>query len=150
MKALSDRKRKQTLRQLLEADVDVAALERTLGVKLEELATWALDQRTHAQVEGLLRWLDMQTQVMIGRYRIAAAARLYELASQSDSAETSRRAATELLKTNLMNQRDDQVTSLRVSQDMRVTRTLEFKVPRPVFEALEDLGGAIDDHLGQG
>jgi len=140
MKSLSERKRKQTLRQLLEADVDVASLEQTLGVKLEELATWALDEQTHAQVEGLLRWLDMQTQVMIGRYRIAAAARLYELASQSELAETARRAASELLKTNLMNQRDEQVTSLRVSQDMRVTRTLEFEMPRPVLDALEELG----------
>ncbi|QNN23017.1 hypothetical protein HED60_12310 [Planctomycetales bacterium ZRK34] len=140
MKALSDRKRKQTLRQLLEADVDVASLEKTLGLRLEEVATWSLDEKTHAQVEGLLRWLDMQTQVMIGRYRIAAVARLYELATQQENMETARRAAAELLKTNLMDQRDDQVASLRLSRDGTVQRTLEFKAPPMVLGLLDELG----------
>lgn len=140
MKRISERKRGQVLRQLLEADVDVESLERTLGMRLEMLATWALEEQTHAQVEGLLRWLDMQTQMMIGRYRIAAAARLYELASQSDNPETARRAATELLKTDLMRQRDQQVESLRVSQDLTISRTLEFKTPRVLRDMLEQMG----------
>lgn len=143
-KAMGKNKKKQTLRQLLVPDVDVAELEDTLGLKLEQVALWALDEQTQSEVEGLMRWLDMQTQIMIARYRLAAVARLYDLVNTAKNEETARRACLDLLKTNLLDQRDETVTSLRVSRETRWTQAVELSPDHYTLNMLEKVGREME------
>jgi len=143
-KAMGKNKKKQTLRQLLVPDVDVAELEDTLGLKLEQVSLWALDEQTQNEVEGLMRWLDMQTQIMIARYRLAAVARLYDLVNTAKNEETARRACLDLLKTNLLGQRDETVTSLRVSRETRWTQAVELNPDHYTLNILEKVGREME------
>ncbi|MBI1370292.1 MAG: hypothetical protein GC162_16780 [Planctomycetes bacterium] len=94
------------LRSLIHADVDIAALEQKLGVRLERVATWAMDPATHEMVEGLLCWLNMQAQIAINGSRLAAVSRLCQLALQEGNAESARKACEDLLSANLMKEHE--------------------------------------------
>jgi hypothetical protein len=78
--------------------MDIEALAGSMKMTLEELAEWAAMQRTVRTLASLRDLAEMQSRLIVSRYRVTAAAKLAALAGQSDDAELARKAAVDLLK----------------------------------------------------
>lgn len=96
-----DAAREALLRAVYEAERDPRGVAEAFGLTLEELAQWAGRERTMRALRGLRLVADMQTQLILSRYRLTAAAKLVQLAGQDDSGELARKACVDLLKTEL-------------------------------------------------
>jgi hypothetical protein len=92
----------ELLRKVYEAREDPRELAESMGLSLAELAAWAGAPGTVAALKGLRALADMQTQLILSRYRLTAAAKLLALADQEDSGELARKACVDLLKLDLM------------------------------------------------
>lgn len=95
-------RRELLLRALLKGETDLEALASHLELNLVELATIYGEARTAGALAGLRRLADVQTQLMVSRYRLTAAAKLIALANQDDDAELARKACGDLLKLDLI------------------------------------------------
>ena len=124
------------LRELVRAEHDVLSLGETHGVPLGKLSAWAAEPKTQRTVAGLCLLADLQTQLLLSRYRLVAATRLVGQATGQDEAltpEQVRKACVDLLKIEL-----DRVAavSLEAVEDLN----------DPALEELKQamLGGADD------
>ncbi|MEX2672545.1 MAG: hypothetical protein WD294_10585 [Phycisphaeraceae bacterium] len=97
----NDTRQARLLMRIYEAEQDPRSVAEGFDMTLEELAKWAGQQRTMHALKGLRLVADMQTQLILSRYRLTAAARLVQLANQDDSGELARKACVDLLKTEL-------------------------------------------------
>lgn len=121
----------QLLLRVYEAREDPLAVAEAFDLSLEELATWAGRDRTMRSLRGLRLVADMQTQLILSRYRLTAAAKLLQLASQEESSETARKACVDLLKTELTFPEADAANEPGAAVD-----------EHNVLKALAELGGA--------
>lgn len=95
------RRQRQLVRLINQADSDLHAIADRLGVDLVALAELADEQRTRRALETLGQLDALRNRQLIGRYRVHAVARLVDLAGRADEPELARRAAVDLLKTEL-------------------------------------------------
>ena len=89
---------------LVRAEDDILELARRHRLELGELARWAIEPATRQTVVGLCLLADLQTQLMLSRYRLVAASRLIAQATAEEGtlpAEQVRRACVDLLKIEL-------------------------------------------------
>lgn len=92
------------LRELVRAEHDVLSLGEAHRLTLGELSAWASEPKTQQTVAGLCLLADLQTQLLLSRYRLVAATRLVGQATGQDdglSPEQVRKACVDLLKIEL-------------------------------------------------
>lgn len=100
----------ELMRELARAEHDVLTLGEQYGLGLPELSAWAARPETQRTVAGLCLLADLQTQLLLSRYRLVAATRLVGQATSRDESltpEQVRKACVDLLKIEL-----DRVASL--------------------------------------
>ncbi len=97
----SPRRPKALLEAVFSGGVELEKLPDALNIKLEQLADRACDERLLARLRSLRVLADIQTQMLISRWRLSAAARLIALATQEENGELSRKASVDLLRLDL-------------------------------------------------
>jgi hypothetical protein len=120
-KPLTDaqRRRRKIIRDILTTQGDLVQLAQTHRMEPQELADWVLDEGNRRCLTGLCVLADLQTQVLMSRYRLTAATRLIKLASGESaeggpvSADVARRACVDLLKLDLKRADDPAQGGLR-------------------------------------
>ena len=98
------KRRASLIRDIFNAEHDVVALAQAHGLSPHELANWASDAQNQRCLTGLCVLADLQTQLLLSRYRLLAATRLIRLATQEDesaSPDVSRKACVDLLRLDL-------------------------------------------------
>lgn len=105
---LSSRKAGQMLQDIFEAKHDLAGLAEVYGLKPTQLASWANDSANREVLGGLCVLADLQTQLMLSRYRQLAVTELIRQATgltsgdgEGVSAEQARKACVDLLRADL-------------------------------------------------
>jgi hypothetical protein len=103
---ISAKRRAALIRDLINADFDLTALHDKYGMSPDNLSQWIQDESNHKCLAGLCVLADLQTQLLLSRYRLIAAGKLYELASRETGAgksdqDIARRACVDLLKLEL-------------------------------------------------
>ncbi len=106
---ISGRSAAAMLRDIFEARHDLAGLAEAYGLDPAELASWANDEHNRTVLQGLCVLADLQTQLMLSRYRQLAVAELIRQANGGEdeegqatvSPEQARRACVELLRADL-------------------------------------------------
>ena len=104
MRKFSAKRRRSLIRDVFNAEHDVVALAEAHGLSPDELAQWAGRTENQQCLTGLCMLADMQTQLLLSRYRLLAASRLIRLATQEEesaSADVARRACVDLLRLDL-------------------------------------------------
>ncbi|MFN3166029.1 MAG: hypothetical protein ACE37H_03080 [Phycisphaeraceae bacterium] len=92
------------LDDLASAEYDVLSLARRHGLSLDALIAWADRPETRRALSGLCVLADAQAQLLLSRYRLAAATRLIaQVTAEADAlpAEQVRKACVDLLKIEL-------------------------------------------------
>jgi len=105
-KPMPPRKREQLILDLISGDRDLLTLAAEHKLKPDALAAWVHQETNRQCLSGLCLLADLQTQVLLSRYRLLAATRLIRLATGEESDEknardTARRACVDLLKLDL-------------------------------------------------
>ncbi|GAB4194768.1 MAG: hypothetical protein Kow00105_08990 [Phycisphaeraceae bacterium] len=99
-------KRSELINDLIHAEFDLTVIQSKYGLTPDTLAQWVQDETNLRCLTGLCLLADLQTQILLSRYRLIAAGKLYELAtSQPDDSKSAqdvaRRACVDLLKLDL-------------------------------------------------
>jgi hypothetical protein len=116
-KAMGVRRREQLVADILAGEHDVLALGERHKLKPHKLAAWAIEPENHRVLRGLCVLADLQTQLVLSRYRRLAAGRLIRLATDEGdekAAEVSRKACVDLLRLDM--KRADAVAARGESQ----------------------------------
>ena len=103
-KKIKNTKHAALIRDIFNAEHDVVALAAAHELSPDELASWAGHVKTQRCLTGLCVLADMQTQLLLSRYRLLAATRLINLATaegEAGSDDVARRACVDLLKLDL-------------------------------------------------
>ncbi|MCC7409489.1 MAG: hypothetical protein IT442_15605 [Phycisphaeraceae bacterium] len=115
------------IEDLLGAKEDLVELGKRHGMTVEELAGWILEGENHRVLRGICVLADMQTQVMLSRFRLAAAERLIALAMSREGGEESldvaRRACVDLLKMELKRAEQGVEGEGELAEEMEVGET---------------------------
>lgn len=103
---ISAKKRAALINDIIHADFDLTGLREKYGLSPDHLSDWVRDEKNRHCLTGLCVLADIQTQLLLSRYRLIAAGKLYELAtSQTDDSKTAldiaRRSCVDLLKLDL-------------------------------------------------
>ncbi len=103
---ISAKRRSALINDLINADFDLTALHSKYALSPKNLSMWIQDEDNHRCLAGLCVLADLQTQLLLSRYRLIAAGKLIDLAtSQPDDGKAgmdiSRRACVDLLKLEL-------------------------------------------------
>ena len=95
--------RENIVKHMLAAEDDLPALAEAADLSLSELIEWARDPEHIQLLRALSDLADTSCQMLINRYRAAAAGRLFELTGKQDdkALETARKACVDLLRSNL-------------------------------------------------
>ena len=96
--------RRKLIEELVDAKHDLKELGERYKLRVDELAEWANEKENARVLSGFCFLADMQTQLMLSRYRLLAADRLIRLATQDSeetSSEVARKACIDLLKMDL-------------------------------------------------
>ena len=67
----------------------------------DDLAAWVGEPGNRRLLSGLCVLADLQTQVLLSRYRLLAASKLIKLATEDGEGDVARRACVDLLKLDL-------------------------------------------------
>jgi transposase-like protein len=91
------------IQDIFTANHDVVALAEAHGLTPDQLAQWIGDAANQQCLSGLCVLADLQTQLMLSRYRLVAVTKLIQQATQQEdvSAEQARKACADLLKLDL-------------------------------------------------
>jgi len=91
------------IRDIFNANHDVVALADAHSLTASELAEWIGEAGNQRCLSGLCVLADLQTQLMLSRYRLVAVTKLIRQATQQEevSAEQARKACADLLKLDL-------------------------------------------------
>lgn len=106
-KTIGHRKHIRLVRDILEAQHDLVSLAERHGMSPEALAAWARAGETRACLSELCTLADLQTQLLLSRYRTLAATRLVRIATADAATDSkqeldvARRACVDLLKLDL-------------------------------------------------
>lgn len=95
---------RQLIEDIFNAEHDVVALAAAHGLSPKDLADWIEKQENQRCLAGLCVLADLQTQLMLSRYRLVAVTKLIRQATQQEadiSAEQARKACVDLLKLDL-------------------------------------------------
>jgi hypothetical protein len=100
---ISKQRQARLIRDIFNANHDVVALAEAHSLSPAELAEWIADPTNQRCLSGLCVLADMQTQLMLSRYRMVAVTKLIQQATQQEevTAEQSRKACADLLKLDL-------------------------------------------------
>jgi len=103
---ISAKRRAALINDLINADFDLTALHSKYALSPDSLSHWVQDQSNHRCLAGLCALADLQTQLLLSRYRLIAAGRLIDLATNQpedgkSGQDTARRACVDLLKLEL-------------------------------------------------
>ena len=100
---ISKRRRASLIADLVEAKGDLMALAQSHHLSPDDLAQWVGQPENATCLTGLCVLADLQTQVLLSRYRLVAASKLIELATREDEGkpDVARRACVDLLKLDL-------------------------------------------------
>ncbi|MEM6457879.1 MAG: hypothetical protein AAF710_00645 [Planctomycetota bacterium] len=103
MRKLSKKQRAALIADVFEARRDLTGLADAHRLTPDDLAEWIGRAENHRTLTDLCRLADLQTQLMLSRYRQVAVSELIKQASGGDetSAEQARKACVDLLKTDL-------------------------------------------------
>lgn len=92
------------LRDIFEAKHDLSGLCEQYSLSPEQLSAWASDAEHRTVLQGLCVLADLQTQLMLSRYRQLAVGELIRQATGEDekvSPEQARKACVDLLRADL-------------------------------------------------
>lgn len=92
------------LRDIFEAKHDLSGLCEQYSLSPEQLSAWASDAEHRTVLKGLCVLADLQTQLMLSRYRQLAVGELIRQATAEDekvSPEQARKACVDLLRADL-------------------------------------------------
>lgn len=93
------------IEELVGGKEDLVEWGKRHGMTVEELSGWILEDENRRILRGICVLADMQTQVMLSRFRLAAAEKLFALAMSreegKESVDVARRACVDLLKMEL-------------------------------------------------
>jgi hypothetical protein len=95
------RRRLKLIRDIVSAQKDLISLAREYRLSPDDLAGWISDRTNHRALAGLCVLADLQTQILLSRYRLLAAGRLIRLATEDGEGDIARKACVDLLKMNL-------------------------------------------------
>jgi len=100
------KQRDALLRDLISGERDLLTLAAEHDLQPDALADWVQDEGNRHCLTGLCVLADLQTQVLLSRYRLLAATRLIRLATSEEgddkaARDTARRACVDLLKLDL-------------------------------------------------
>ncbi len=103
---ISVKRRAALINDLINADFDLTTLHSKYALSPDSLSQWVQDENNHRCLSGLCVLADLQTQLLLSRYRLIAAGRLIDLATSQPedgkaALDTSRRACVDLLKLEL-------------------------------------------------
>lgn len=101
---LSTKQRQQLIEDIVAAQNDPVTLGEGHNLGPDDLAQWVSDPLNQSTLSGLCVLADLQTQILLSRYRLLAAGRLIKLATEDDpdaSRDVARRACVDLLKLDL-------------------------------------------------
>lgn len=103
---ISAKKRAELINDLIHANLDLTTLHSKYNLSPDSLSQWVQDENNHRCLTGLCVLADIQTQLLLSRYRLIAAGRLIDLATHppedsKSGIDTSRRACVDLLKLEL-------------------------------------------------
>ncbi|MEM8782470.1 MAG: hypothetical protein AAGE65_06380 [Planctomycetota bacterium] len=103
-KKLTASRAKAMLRDIFEARHDLSGLAEVYDQTPEQLSAWANDAGNRAVLRGLCELADLQTQLMLSRYRQLAVGELIRQATGEDervTPEQARKACVDLLRADL-------------------------------------------------
>ncbi len=105
-KRISAKRRATLIDDLINSNFDLTALHSKYALSPDSLSKWIQDEDNHRCLAGLCVLADLQTQLLLSRYRLIAAGKLFELATNQPqdsktSLDMSRRACIDLLKLDL-------------------------------------------------
>ena len=101
---LTTARREALIRDILNAEHDLMGLGQTHQLTPDQLAHWIEQPGNRQCLLGLCLLADVQTQLLLSRYRLLAANRLIRLATHEDESikdDTARRACVDLLRLDL-------------------------------------------------
>jgi hypothetical protein len=101
---IGTKRRASLIEDIFNSEHDLVSLAAAHELSPDKLAAWANNLTNQRCLTGLCLLADLQTQVLLSRYRLLAAGRLIKLATQDDqdtTADVARRACVDLLKLDL-------------------------------------------------
>lgn len=101
MAKLTKTKRSQLIRDLITSQRDLLETAEQYRMSPDDLATWINEPENARCLHGVCLLADLQTQLMLSRYRMLAASRLIRLATEEGSGDVARRACVDLLRSDL-------------------------------------------------
>ncbi len=96
--------RQRLIGDIIAAQQDPVMLGEKHGLDADDLAAWIAEPENQRTLSGLCLLADLQTQVLLSRYRLLAAGRLIRLATEDGpdgGRDVARRACVDLLKMDL-------------------------------------------------
>lgn len=101
---ISEKRREMMIHDIINAEHDLLALGEAHRLRPDVLAKWIEQPENRQCLMGLCQLADIQTQVLLSRYRMLAASRLIRLATNEDGQvkdDVARRACVDLLRVDL-------------------------------------------------
>jgi hypothetical protein len=100
------KRRAALINDLINADFDLTELHAKYRLSPDHLSQWIMEEPNRQCLAGLCVLADLQTQLLLSRYRLVAAGRLIELATAAPEEgraglDNARRACVDLLKLDL-------------------------------------------------
>ena len=100
-KQIQSKKRKHMMDDVVQSTHDLLALAQIHHLSPKELASWIEQPANHRCLRSLCVFADLQTQLLLSRYRMLAASRLIKLATEEGQGDVARRACVDLLRLDL-------------------------------------------------
>lgn len=105
-RSIGQRKRDALIHDLIHADFDLTTLRSKYHLSPDSLAQWVQEDENRRCLTGLCVLADIQTQLLLSRYRLIAAGRLIDMATHppddgKSGLDIARRACVDLLKLEL-------------------------------------------------
>jgi transposase-like protein len=125
-RTMTQQQQAELIRDVFNASHDVVALAEAHGLSPNELSQWITEPDNKQCLSGLCVLADLQTQLMLSRYRLVAVTKLIQQATQQEdvSAEQARKACADLLKLDLTRLGLDDLTQAQTGEDGEDTDTL--------------------------
>ncbi len=98
---IDESKSRALIGDIISSQRDVIELAAAHELKPEDLALWISEPDNHRKLAGLCVLADLQTQLLLSRYRSLAASRLFRLATEEGEGDVARRACMDLLRADL-------------------------------------------------
>ena len=99
---LKFKNRRAMIEDIAIAQMDMLAFAEKYKLSPDQLAAWVKDVKNHQCLSSLCLLADLQTQLLLSRYRSLAANKLIHLATDEESkGDIARRACVDLLKLDL-------------------------------------------------